>query len=41
MVEAIQALDLEYVAMNPGSSFRGLHDSLVNYGGGSPASRWR
>jgi acetolactate synthase I/II/III large subunit len=37
MVDAIQALGLEYVAMNPGSSFRGLHDSIVNYGGGSPA----
>ena len=36
MVDAIKALDLEYVAMNPGSSFRGLHDSLVNYGDNSP-----
>jgi benzoylformate decarboxylase/acetolactate synthase-1/2/3 large subunit len=37
MVQAIQALGLRYIAMNPGSSFRGLHDSLVNFGGGSPA----
>ena len=33
MVDVLRGLDLEYVALNPGSSFRGLHDSLVNYGG--------
>ncbi|MGH6964623.1 MAG: thiamine pyrophosphate-binding protein [Phenylobacterium sp.] len=33
MVDAIKALDIEYVAANPGSSFRGLHESLINYGG--------
>ncbi len=27
----VRALELQYVALNPGSSFRGLHDSLVNY----------
>ena len=27
----LRKLDIEYVALNPGSSFRGLHDSLVNY----------
>jgi thiamine pyrophosphate-dependent acetolactate synthase large subunit-like protein len=27
----LRALELPYVALNPGSSFRGLHDSLVNY----------
>src|SRR5258706_13162258 len=26
----LRALDLPYIALNPGSSFRGLHDSLVN-----------
>jgi acetolactate synthase-1/2/3 large subunit len=26
-------LGFEYVAANPGSSFRGLHESLINYGG--------
>jgi len=26
-------LDIRYVALNPGASFRGLHDSLVNYSG--------
>ena len=33
MVDALRALGLRYVSLNPGSSFRGLHDSLVNYGG--------
>ena len=36
MVDAMQARGLKYVTMNPGSSFRGLHDSIVNYGGNSP-----
>jgi thiamine pyrophosphate-dependent acetolactate synthase large subunit-like protein len=27
----LRDLDLGYVALNPGSSYRGLHDSLVNY----------
>jgi thiamine pyrophosphate-dependent acetolactate synthase large subunit-like protein len=33
MVDAFKACGFRYVALNPGSSFRGLHDSLVNYGG--------
>ena len=33
MVDALRALGLRYVSLNPGSSFRGLYDSLVNYGG--------
>jgi benzoylformate decarboxylase/acetolactate synthase-1/2/3 large subunit len=33
MVDAIKACGFPYVSLNPGSSFRGLHDSLVNYGG--------
>lgn len=33
MVDAIRALGLPYLSLNPGSSFRGLHDSLVNYAG--------
>ena len=33
IVDLLQAYDVEYVALNPGASFRGLHDSLVNYGG--------
>ncbi len=27
----LRALDMEYIALNPGASYRGLHDSLVNY----------
>ncbi len=27
----LRALNIEYVALNPGASYRGLHDSLVNY----------
>jgi thiamine pyrophosphate-dependent acetolactate synthase large subunit-like protein len=33
MIDVIKTLDLEYMATNPGSSFRSLHESLVNYGG--------
>ncbi|MEY3427817.1 MAG: Acetolactate synthase [Pseudomonadota bacterium] len=33
MVDVIKSLNLEYVAANPGSSFRSLHESVVNYGG--------
>jgi len=33
MVDVLRSLDLEYVCANPGSSFRGLHESIVNYGG--------
>jgi thiamine pyrophosphate-dependent acetolactate synthase large subunit-like protein len=33
MVDVIKSLNLEYVAANPGSSFRSLHESMVNYGG--------
>jgi benzoylformate decarboxylase/acetolactate synthase-1/2/3 large subunit len=33
MADVILALDLPYVSLNPGSSYRGLHDSLVNYAG--------
>ena len=36
MVDAIKACGFRYVSLNPGSSFRGLHDSLVNYGGNDP-----
>ena len=32
----LRTLDIPYVALNPGSSFRGIHDSLVNYSGGKP-----
>jgi acetolactate synthase I/II/III large subunit len=36
MVDAIKACGFKYVSLNPGSSYRGLHDSLVNYGGNDP-----
>jgi thiamine pyrophosphate-dependent acetolactate synthase large subunit-like protein len=29
----LKALDIEYAAFNPGATFRGLHDSIVNHGG--------
>jgi acetolactate synthase I/II/III large subunit len=32
MLEVIKSLGFEYVAANPGSSFRGLHESIINYG---------
>ena len=32
MVDVLKALDFEYVASNPGSSFRGIHESIINYG---------
>jgi thiamine pyrophosphate-dependent acetolactate synthase large subunit-like protein len=31
VAEALAALDIPYIALTPGSSFRGLHDSLVNH----------
>ena len=33
MVDVLKSLDLEYCAANPGSSFRGLQESFINYGG--------
>src|SRR5947208_17180350 len=27
----LRELDIPYVALNPGASYRGIHDSLVNY----------
>jgi acetolactate synthase I/II/III large subunit len=33
MVDVIKSLGFEYVCANPGSSFRGLHESIINYGG--------
>ncbi len=31
VAETLRALDIPYIALNPGASFRGLHDSLVNF----------
>jgi acetolactate synthase-1/2/3 large subunit len=33
MVDVLKAIGFEYLIANPGSSFRGLHESMVNYGG--------
>ena len=33
VVDLLRAMGVRYVPLNPGSSFRGLHDSLVNHGG--------
>jgi len=33
IVDLLRALGIEYAALNPGATFRGLHDSLINYGG--------
>ena len=33
MVDVIKTLGIDYIAANPGSSFRSLHESIVNYGG--------
>ena len=50
MVDVIKATGMEYIASNPGSSFRSLQESIINYGGNkkpefSPAPmrnlRWR
>ena len=31
IVDVLRDLGIEYVALNPGATFRGVHDSLVNY----------
>jgi acetolactate synthase-1/2/3 large subunit len=33
MVDVLKSIGFEYICANPGSSFRGLHESIVNYGG--------
>jgi len=38
IVDLLKVLGIEYVALNPGSSFRGIHDSLVNYESGRQAN---
>ena len=35
MVDCLKALKIDFVTTMPGSSFRGLHESLINYGGNS------
>ncbi|MGH6922494.1 MAG: thiamine pyrophosphate-binding protein [Propylenella sp.] len=36
IVDLLKHYDFPFITMNPGASFRGLHDSLVNYGGNKP-----
>src|SRR5215468_983165 len=33
MMDVIKSLGFEYITTNPGSSFQGLHESIINYGG--------
>ena len=33
MVDVLKSLGFEYLCANPGSSFRGLQESIINYGG--------
>jgi acetolactate synthase-1/2/3 large subunit len=33
MVDLLHLCGIEYAACNPGATFRGIHDSIVNYGG--------
>lgn len=36
IVDLMRQFDFPYVPLNPGASFRGLHDSMVNYGQDDP-----
>ena len=36
IVDLLHRYELPYAALNPGASYRGLHDSLVNYGSNNP-----
>ncbi len=36
IVDLIKQYGFEFIPLNPGASFRGLHDSLVNYGKNEP-----
>src|SRR5438128_1343040 len=36
IVDLLQGFGIEYAALNPGATYRGLHDSIVNYGGNKP-----
>jgi acetolactate synthase I/II/III large subunit len=35
MVDVIRSTGIEYIYANPASSYRGIHESLINYGGNS------
>lgn len=36
IVDLIKRYQIPHISLNPGSTYRGLHDSLVNYGGNDP-----
>jgi acetolactate synthase-1/2/3 large subunit len=36
IVDLIKRYEFPYITLNPGASFRGLHDSLINYGDNQP-----
>ncbi|MDB4021957.1 thiamine pyrophosphate-binding protein [Litorivicinus sp.] len=36
IVDLLKQYDIKHISMNPGASFRGLHDSIVNYGENNP-----
>ena len=36
IVDLIKQYGFPFITLNPGASFRGLHDSLVNYGKNDP-----
>ena len=31
VADTLRALEIPYIALNPGASYRGLHDSIVNF----------
>ena len=36
IVDLLRGFGVPYAALNPGATYRGLHDSIVNYGGDRP-----
>ncbi len=36
IVDLLRGFGIRYAALNPGATYRGLHDSIVNYGGNRP-----
>jgi thiamine pyrophosphate-dependent acetolactate synthase large subunit-like protein len=36
MVDVFKSLGIDYLFATPGSSFRGIHESIINYGGNKP-----
>ena len=41
IVDLLHRYKHPYAALNPGASYRGLHDSIVNYGGNMPTMMLR